>query len=116
MARGPNAVWSWDVTKPKEPKKGEHRDLCVILDLLGRYVVGWCVMPSGSAEGATDLIEQAVVTRGVAPGRLAVHADRGSSMTPNRVAELPAFSGVGRSHSRPHASNDDPSAGRSSRP
>lgn len=107
-AREPNRVWSWDITKLKGPKKGEYFDLYVILDIFSRYVVGWCVMPHESAEVAKGLIEGAVAAQGVERGRLTVHADRGSSMTSNQVAELLAFLGVGRSHSRPHVSNDNP--------
>ena len=41
-------------------------------------------------------------------GQLALHADRGSSMTSKTVAQLLADLGVHQSHSRPHQSNDNP--------
>jgi len=108
VAREPNCVWSWDITKLKGPKKGEYFDLYVVLDIFSRYVVGWCVMPGESAEVAKDLIESTLTAQGVGRDRLTIHADRGSSMTSNQVAELLAFLGVGRSHSRRHVSNDNP--------
>ena len=108
LAREPNRVWSWDITKLKGPKKGVYFDLYVVLDIFSRYVVGWCVMPNESAEVAKDLIESALTAQCVGRDRLTIHADRGSSMTSNQVAELLAFLGVGRSHSRPHVSNDNP--------
>ena len=107
VARAPNAVWSWDITKLKGPKKGEYYDLYVVLDIFSRHVVAWCVAPSESGELAKELIADAVARHGITPGTLTIHADRGSSMTSNQVAELLAFLGIGP-HSRPHVSNDNP--------
>jgi putative transposase len=108
VARGPNAVWSWDITKLKGPRRGDYYDLYVVLDIFSRYVVAWCVAPTESGELASELIADAVARHRVAPGTLTVHADRGSSMTSNPVTELLAFLGIGRTHSRPHVSNDNP--------
>jgi putative transposase len=107
-ATRPNIVWSWDITKLKGPRRGEYYDLYLVLDIFSRYVVAWCVAPSESGELAKELIANAVARHQVPPGQLTVHADRGSSMTSNPVVELLAFLGIGRSHSRPHVSNDNP--------
>jgi len=108
VATGPNVVWSWDITKLKGPRKGVYYSLYVVLDIFSRCVVAWCVAPSESGELASDLIADAVARHEIAPGTLTVHADRGSSMTSNPVAELLVFLGIGRTHSRPHVSNDNP--------
>lgn len=108
VARQPLVVWSWDITKLKGPKKGEYYDLYVVLDIFSRYVVAWCVAPSESGELAKELIADAIARQQVPPGQLTVHADRGSSMTSSPVVELLAFLGIGRTHSRPHVSNDNP--------
>jgi putative transposase len=108
VARKPLAVWSWDITKLKGPKRGEYYDLYVVLDIFSRYVVTWLVAPCESGELAKELIADAVARHRVPPGQLRVHADNGSSMTSNPVVELLAFLGIGRSHSRPHVSNDNP--------
>jgi putative transposase len=108
VARRPNVVWSWDITKLKGPKKGQYYDLYVVLDIFSRYVVAWCVAPTESAELAKELIEQAISRHQVPPGQLPVHADRGSAMTSNQVVELYSFLGITRSYSRPHVSNDNP--------
>ena len=42
------------------------------------------------------------------PGRLTLHADRGSSMTSKPVAFLLADLGVAKTHNRPHTSTDKP--------
>lgn len=108
VARTPLAVWSWDITKLRGPKRGEYYDLYVVLDIFSRYVVAWLVAPCESGELAKELIADAIARHRVPPGQLAVHADNGSSMTSNPVVELLAFLGIGRSHSRPHVSNDNP--------
>jgi putative transposase len=108
VARCPLVVWSWDITKLKGPKRGEYYDLYVVIDIFSRYVVAWCVAPTESGELAKELIADAVARHQVPPGQLTLHADRGSSMTSNPVVELLAFLGIGRSHSRPHVSNDNP--------
>ena len=41
-------------------------------------------------------------------GTLTIHADRGSPMTSKAVSELLADLRIGRTHGRPHVSNDDP--------
>ncbi len=108
VAGGPLIIWSWDITKLKGPKRGVYYDLYVILDIFSRYVVAWCVAPSESGELAAELIADAVARHQIPPGQLTIHADRGSSMTSNPVTELLTFLGIGRSHSRPHVSNDNP--------
>lgn len=46
--------------------------------------------------------------QGIEPGRLTIHADRGSSMASKPVALLLADLGIVKSHGRPHTSNDNP--------
>ena len=108
MAEKPNTCWSWDITKLRGPDKGVWFDLYVAIDIFSRYVVGWMVAATETSELAQDFISQAVVTQGVTKGALNIHADRGTSMTSKGVAELLADLGVGRTHSRPHVSNDNP--------
>ena len=108
VARRPLVVWSWDITKLKGPRRGDYYDLYVVIDIFSRYVVAWLVAPAESGELAKELIADAVARHRVPPGQLTIHADRGSSMTSNPVAELLVFLGIGRSHSRPHVSNDNP--------
>jgi putative transposase len=108
MAAGPNQVWSWDITKLAGPHKWNWFHLYVILDVFSRYAVGWLVAPRESATLAEQLIADAVFDQGVGHGQLALHADRGSSMTSKTVTQLLADLGVLQSHSRPHQSNDNP--------
>jgi putative transposase len=107
-ATAPNQVWSWDITKLRGPDKGVWYDCYVIIDIFSRYVVGWMVAPTETAELAQAFIAEAVRTQQVRPDQLSIHADRGTSMTSKPVAALLAELGVARSHSRPHVSNDNP--------
>jgi len=40
LARRPNALWSWDITKLLGPAKWTYFYLYVVLDVFSRYVVG----------------------------------------------------------------------------
>ena len=108
LARRPNEVWSWDITKLLGPQKWTYFYLYVILDIYSRYVVGWLVGHRETAELAQDFIGETLAKQQVAPATLTLHADRGASMTSKTVAFLLADLGVSKSHSRPHVSNDNP--------
>jgi putative transposase len=108
LATAPNQLWSWDITKLLGPAKWTYFYLFVILDLFSRYVVGWMVTMRESAELAKRLIEESCQKQRIQPGRLTLHADRGTSMTSKPVAFLLADLGVTKTHSRPHVSNDNP--------
>jgi putative transposase len=108
VARKPNEVWSWDITKLLGPWKWTYFYLYVILDIYSRYVVGWMVASCESAALAERLIEESYRKQMIEPGQLVIHADRGSSMKSKPVAMLLADLGVTKSHSRPRVSNDNP--------
>jgi putative transposase len=108
VASAPNQVWSWDITKLHGPAKWTYYYLYVILDIFSRYVTGWVVATRESAALAEKLISATCAKQQISAGQLAIHADRGSSMTSKPVAFLLADLGITQSHSRPHVSNDNP--------
>jgi len=108
MASGPNRVWSWDITKLRGPVRGVWFFLYVIMDIFSRYVVGWLVAEHEREALAHELIDAACAKQGIQPGELTLHADRGSPMVSQTVNDLLNKLGVGKSHSRPHVSNDNP--------
>jgi len=64
-----------------------------------------------SAESATmaeALIKATCAKQQIESGQLTIHADRGSSMKSKPVAFLLADLGITKTHSRPHASDDNP--------
>jgi len=108
MADAPNRVWSWDITRLKGPYPGASYHLYVIIDIYSRYVVGWCVHEREDSAIARALIAECCHRQGIQANQLVVHADRGPSMRSKHVSELLADLHVGRSHSRPYCSNDNP--------
>jgi putative transposase len=108
IATAPNQVWSWDITKLHGPAKWTYYYLYVILDIFSRYATGWMVATGESAALAQKLIAATCAKQRIPAGQLAIHADRGSSMTSKPVAFLLADLGITQSHSRPHVSNDNP--------
>jgi putative transposase len=108
LAKGPNQVWSWDITKLRGPQAGIWYSLYVVLDIFSRAVVGWRVAEREDAELAEQLIANACEREAIAPTQLTLHADRGAPMTSKTVAELLLDLGVAKSHSRPTVSNDNP--------
>jgi len=108
IARRPNEVWSWDITKLQGPERGVYYECFVIIDIFSRYVVGWMVSPAETGELAEAFIAETLARQGIGRDTLTLHADRGTSMTSKPVAQLLVDLGVARSHSRPHVSNDNP--------
>lgn len=108
LARAPNRVWSWDITKLQGPERGVYYELFVVIDIYSRYVVGWTVAEAETGELAEAFIAECLARQGIAREQLTLHADRGTSMTSKPVAQLLVDLGVARSHSRPHVSNDNP--------
>ena len=108
LAEEPNQVWSWDITKLKGPAKWTYYYLYVIMDIFSRYIVGWMVASREKGTLAKKLIELSCNKQGIKPEQLAIHSDRGSSMTSKPVAFLLADLGVTKSLSRPYTSSDNP--------
>ncbi|MGH3781418.1 MAG: IS3 family transposase [Pseudonocardiaceae bacterium] len=108
LATGPNALWSWDITRLLGPQKWTYFYLYVMLDVFSRYAVGWMLAHRESAVLAERFIADTCAKQEIARDTLTIHADRGSSMTSKPVALLMADLGVTKSHSRPHVSNDNP--------
>jgi len=106
-ATAPNQVWTWDITKLATLEKGIFLHVYVIIDLFSRYVVGWMVAAKECKHLAAQLFAEAAARHGIEPG-LVVHADRGSSMKSDTLAQLLATLGIDQSFSRPHVSDDNP--------
>jgi putative transposase len=106
-ATAPNQVWTWDITKLRGPLLGVFYCLYVVLDLFSRMTVGWLLAEAESAELAEHLFAETVARHGVEPDSLTVHADRGSAMRSEGLAQLLGSLGVSRSFSRPHVSDDN---------
>lgn len=108
LATAPNQVWSWDITKLRGPVPHVYYYMYTILDIFSRYVVGYMIARRELAYLARQLVADSCAKEGIEPDQLILHADRGSSMTSKTLALLLADLGVGKSHSRPYVSDDNP--------
>ncbi len=108
VARAPNPVWSWDITRLLGPKTGSSFYLYVRLDLFSRYGVGWRVAERESAALASRLIEESCLKQGIQPRVLTLHSDRGAPMTSQCTAQLLAQLGITLSLCRPRVRDDNP--------
>ncbi|MBA3403247.1 MAG: IS3 family transposase [Gemmatimonadaceae bacterium] len=108
VARAPNQVWSWDITKVPGPERGSYFSLYVILDIFSRYLVGWILARSETKAVAKNLLADAFVRHNIKPGQLVCHSDRGAPMTAKSTALLYVDLGINSSFSRPRVSNDNP--------
>lgn len=108
LAKGPNQLWTWDITRLRGPNKLEYYQLYVMLDVYSRYVVGWMLSYKETAELAKNFIDETCKSQDIVRDSLTIHADRGPSMKSKSVADLYAHLGVTKSHSRPRVSNDNP--------
>ena len=108
VAKTPNQVWSWDITKLLGPQKWTYYYLYVLIDLFSRYTVGWMVADRENAALAGNLIAETCQKQEVAPDILTLHSDRGAPMTAKCTAQLLADLGVTQSLSRPRVSDDNP--------
>lgn len=108
LAKRPNQLWSWDITRLKGPCSWTYFYLYVIMDVFSRYVVGYTIAYQESHALAKEFIAETIRKQDIAPNQLTLHADRGSSMTSKSVALLLSDLGVVKTHSRPHVSNDNP--------
>ena len=103
IATGPNQVWSWDITKLAGPQRGVY----VMIDIFSRCAVHFEVHATELGELAKDFMTEAVrLNDGITP--IAIHADRGTSMTSKPVSALLSDLAILKSHSRPKVSNDNP--------
>ncbi|WP_157982564.1 DDE-type integrase/transposase/recombinase [Nocardiopsis sp. FIRDI 009] len=107
VAYAPNQVWSWDITKLRDPGPGTFFDLYVMIDIYSRYVVHWEVHTRESGQIAEQFIENSIAANGQIATEV-IHSDRGTAMTSQSVAELLSALGITKSHSRPKTSNDNP--------
>lgn len=105
-ATAPNQVWTWDITKLATTRRGVFLQAYVIIDLFSRYVVGWMLATKECKHLAAQLFAETIARHGIEPG-LQVHADRGSAMKSDTLAQLLASLGASRSFSRPRVSDDN---------
>ncbi|WP_006244412.1 DDE-type integrase/transposase/recombinase [Mycolicibacterium tusciae] len=104
-ATGPQQIWSWDITDLRSPWRGVAFKAYSIIDIYSRKIVGWRVEERECDDMAVEMFETAFTEHGPP---LVVHADSGPAMRSTVLKDLLADLGIGRTHNRPHVSNDNP--------
>lgn len=102
----PNEVWLTDSTQIEYgPNKRYKVRLSGILDLYGRFLLGYIITPTETAEAEMTMFEEVFKNEGdVHP---MVHTDRGSAYVANSFNKLLAQHKVSRSMSRPGTPYDN---------
>lgn len=108
VARGPNEVWSWDITYLKTPLRGQYLYLYMVVDIWSRKIVAAEVFAEECGLNARLLIDSAYRNEGIEPGSLVLHSDNGGPMKGATLKATLDKLGVTASYSRPSVSNDNP--------
>lgn len=107
IAKSPNEVWTWDVTKLKTVAN-EYLSLYVVLDLYSRFALAWMISKKENSALSKQLMTEAVQRYKIQGTPLTIHQDRGAPMTANGYLDLLQTLDITASHSRPRVSNDNP--------
>jgi transposase InsO family protein len=111
QARGPNQLWSWDITYLPTSVRGVWLYLYLVIDVWSRKIVSWDVADREDAQIAADLVGRACLRERISKSRrqpLILHADNGNAMRAATLESRLEEQGVLRSFSRPRVSNDNP--------
>jgi transposase InsO family protein len=108
VAKGPNEVWSWDITYLRGPVRGQFLYLYLVVDIWSRMIMAWEVGEEESSEIASPMIVRACMEHGVDGDRLVIHSDNGGPMKGATLLATFQFLGIVPSFSRPRVSDDNP--------
>lgn len=108
VAKGPNEVWSWDITYLRGPVRGRFLYLYLVVDIWSRMIMAWEVAEEESSEIASRMICGACMEHGVDGNRLVIHSDNGGPMKGATLLATLQFLGIVPSFSRPRVSDDNP--------
>jgi putative transposase len=108
IARGPNQVWSWDITYLRSTIRGQYYFLYVVVDVWSRKIVAWEVAREESGEIAAAMIARASLTAGVDRDQLVIHSDNGGPMKGATLLATLQVLGIMPSFSRPRVFDDNP--------
>ncbi|WP_339491645.1 IS3 family transposase [Pseudomonas sp. EA_15y_Pfl2_R67] len=107
-AKGPNQVWSWDITYLPSPVRGKYYYLYLIEDIYSRKAVGWEVYEEESGEKAAALLQRSVIGEQCWREPLVLHSDNGAPMKSLTLLSKMQDLGITPSRGRPRVSNDNP--------
>jgi transposase InsO family protein len=108
LARGPNEIWSWDVSQIASTSKTVRYYLYVIMDIWSRYVVAWKLEECEQTDHAILLWKEALESQVITGRGLVNHKDNGSIMTADAMIKFVRDAEMVDSYSRAGVSDDNP--------
>jgi putative transposase len=107
-AKGPNEVWSWDITYCPSIIKGQFYYLYMFVDIYSRKIVGYEVHEQECGELAAQLMQRNMLREQCFNKPIVLHSDNGAPMKCFTMKAKLDELGVTASLSRPSVSNDNP--------
>lgn len=108
QAKGPNEIWSWDITYCASVIKGQFYYLYMFEDIYSRKIVGYEVHEQECGELAAQLMQRNMLREQCFNQPLVLHSDNGAPMKCLTMKAKLEELGVTASLSRPSVSNDNP--------
>ncbi len=108
QAKGPNEIWSWDITYCPSVIKGRFYYLYMFEDIYSRKIVGYEVHEQECGELAAQLVQRNMLREQCFNQPLVLHSDNGAPMKCLTMKAKLEDLGVTASLSRPSVSNDNP--------
>ena len=107
-AKGPNEVWSWDITYLASRVKGQFYYLYMHEDIYSRKLVGYEVHERECGEKAAELVQRCMLREQCFQKPLVLHSDNGAPMKAQTMKAKLEELKILPSYSRPRVSNDNP--------
>ena len=107
-AKGPNEVWTWDITYLASTIKGQFFYLYMFEDIFSRKIVGYEVHDNECGTKAAQLMHRNILKEQCFKTDLVLHSDNGAPMKSATLKAKMEELGVQSSFSRPSVSNDNP--------
>lgn len=108
IAKGPNEIWSWDISYMKGPIRGHFYYLYMFVDIFSRKIVGYEVYETESMELSAALVDKVCKKENIKKDQLILHSDNGGPMKGSTMLVKLYDLGVVPSFSRPSISDDNP--------
>jgi putative transposase len=107
-AKGPNEVWTWDITYLASTVRGQFFYLYMFEDIYSRKIVGYEVHENECGTKAAQLMQRNILKEQCFKAGLVLHSDNGAPMKSQILKAKMEELGVQSSFSRPSVSNDNP--------
>ncbi|NOT78479.1 MAG: transposase family protein [Bacteriovoracaceae bacterium] len=99
IAKGPNEIWSWDITYMKGPIRGQFYYLYLFMDIFSRKIVRHEVFELESMELSAEIVDKICKMEKIKKGQIILHSDNGGPMkgatmlaTLQELGVMPSFS------------------------